>query len=120
MALTYDDGPYPPYTNQLLDILYPNIFDQKQGIDLKNSPRWHGTCGPNNWYDRSRISSPVTDIRARCSQSAGNFTINRVFPVAVAEEKYPVGLDKIRISAELFLNTVVRSRPADRLNFLLV
>ena len=22
MALTYDDGPYPPYTNQLLDILY--------------------------------------------------------------------------------------------------
>ena len=88
-----------------------NIFCEKQGIDVKNSPRRHFTGEPNNGHGRSAVSSAVTDnrhrrninIRARCSQSFENLTVNRVFPVAVAEEKYPLRFDRIE-SRSGFLN----------------
>ncbi|MEG4349809.1 hypothetical protein QUA74_08720 [Microcoleus sp. LAD1_D3] len=86
----------------------PNIFEEKQGTHVKNSPRRYLTGGPNNWHGRSRVSSPVTynrhgrdiNIRARYSQSFENLTVNRVFPVAVAEEKYPLRFHIIRIQSE--------------------
>jgi hypothetical protein len=102
----------PPNSLQLLpshsNQSRPNIFEKKQGIPVKNSPRRHLTGWPSNWYGRSAVSSPVTDNRhcrninicARCSPSFENLTVNRLFPVAVAEEKYPLGFHIIRIQSE--------------------
>jgi hypothetical protein len=104
----------PPNSSQLLASQSnqpgPNIFDQKYGIHVKNATGGHFTGRPNHPYTRSAVSSPVTDnghrchidIAARCSQSGQNLTVNRVFPMAIAEEEYAFKFHSIRIKIELF------------------
>ncbi|MEG4570986.1 hypothetical protein QUA46_28715, partial [Microcoleus sp. MON2_D6] len=63
------------------------------------------------------------NIRARCSQSFENLTVNRVFPVPVAEEKYPLRFHIIRIQSESVPSFFKDSRAIAKLgraNFLLV